>query len=85
MSEMSSRNEIGPRGATKYCRRFGQLAMQLGYIDADHLAAALRRQREDAAAGRPHRLVGAILFQEGAMSTEQIEETLRAVFRDVPR
>ncbi|MBD5803784.1 hypothetical protein AZOA_32250 [Azoarcus sp. Aa7] len=82
---MSRRNEIEPQGATKYCRRFGQLAMQLGYIDADHLAAALRRQREDAAAGRPHRLVGAILFQEGTMSTEQIEETLRAVFRDVPR
>lgn len=82
---MSSRNKIGAQGATKYCRRFGQLAMQMGYIDADQLAAALRLQREDAAAGRPHRLVGAILFHEGAMSPEQIEETLRAVFRDVPR
>lgn len=81
---MSRRNEIGPQGATKYCRRFGQLAMRMGYIDADQLAAALRLQREDAAAGRPHRLVGAILFHEGAMSPEQIEETLRAVFLDVP-
>lgn len=82
---MSSRNEIEPQGTTKYCRRFGQLAMQMGYIDGNQLAAAFRRQREDEAGGRPHRLVGAILFQEGAMSAEQIEEVLRAVFRDVGR
>lgn len=67
--------------STKYCRQFWQLAIKMGFIDSIQLDAALERQRRDIAAGRPGRLVGAILYQEGIMSAEQMEEVLKVMSR----
>lgn len=65
----------------KYCRLYGQLAVEMGFVSDRQLMAAFQRQAEETSRGRRHRLVGQILFDEGWMSSEQIEEVLRALFR----
>lgn len=79
---MPVRSELEPQTLTRYCSRFAELAIQMGFIDHSQLNQAVQRQREDAATGRPHRSIGGVLFQAGAMTPEQIEVVLRAVFHD---
>jgi hypothetical protein len=67
----------------KYCPRFGELAVAMGFITGAQLDAALRMQADDEAAGRPHRLLGVILFDRDWMSGEQIERVLDALFRSL--
>jgi hypothetical protein len=67
----------------KYCPRFGELAVAMGFITGAQLDAALRVQVDDEAAGRPHRLLGVILFDRDWMSGEQIERVLDALFRSL--
>ena len=65
----------------KYCALYGQLAVEMGFVSERQLMAAFQRQAEEAARGQPHRLGGQILFDEGWISSEQIEEVLKALFR----
>jgi len=59
------------------CPRFGTAAVQLGYISAEQLKAALMEQLEDDLQGRPHRVLGAILAAKGWLGSEQITEILK--------
>lgn len=65
----------------KYCPRFGQIAVEKGYITPDQLQVALCIQHEDSIAGRPHRYLGVILFDNDWMSGGQIDEVLTTLFR----
>jgi len=67
----------------KYCPRFGQLAVELGYVSAEQLKQALGDQVDDNLTGRPHRILGAIFFDHGYMSPGQIEEVLNLMFKRV--
>ncbi len=67
--------------ADKYFKRFGQIAVEKGYITEDDLMKALKIQVEDDLKGRPHRLLGNILFQMGAMHIKEIEDTLEELFK----
>lgn len=80
---MANRGEMEPQTLTRYCSRFGELAVEMGFINRHQLTKAFQRQGEDLATGRAHRSIGGILFQEGAMTAEQIELVLRAVLHDV--
>lgn len=64
----------------KYCPRFGQIAVQRGYITDEQLKQALCLQVEGNLAGEKHRLIGTILFDLDMMTTEQIEEVLNILF-----
>lgn len=65
----------------KYCPRFGEIAVEKGFITAEELDAALRIQLEDELAGRPHRYLGVILFDNDWMTGEQIDEVLTTLFK----
>lgn len=67
----------------KYCRRFGEIAIRLGFItEAQFLSAALECQRDDEWPERPYRPLGAILFEKDWMTGEEIDRVLDVLFRD---
>lgn len=67
----------------KHCRRFGEIAVRLGFItEAQFLAAALDCQREDESPGRPYRPLGAVLFEKDWMTADQIDRVLSVLFQD---
>jgi hypothetical protein len=57
-------------------KRFGVTAVKLGFITSDQLVEALAVQvAEDISTG-DHDLIGKILFEQGIMTEEQIDEVL---------
>ena len=78
---MTSYNEPPRDISRKYCPRFGEIAVERGYITDAQLQRALRTQRDDECAGRAHRFLGVILFDQDWMTSEQIEDVLTRLFR----
>ena len=58
-------------------RRFGFIAIEKGFIKADHLFEALMKQREQEIGGVERRPLGMILKDLGYLSISQIEEVLQ--------
>ena len=56
--------------------RFGHIAVQGGFITIDQILAALKVQVEDDLAEDPHRLLGRILCEQGAMTWAQVGKVL---------
>ncbi len=56
--------------------RFGSIAYHRGYVTKEQLQQALAEQVEDNLAGRPHRLLGAILLEKGWITPEQEKAVL---------
>lgn len=53
--------------------RFGEVAVELGYITPGQLKEALVEQAADETSGRPHRLIGSILCDRGWLTLGQRE------------
>ena len=62
--------------SNKYCRRFGNIAVEKGFISGDQLKKAISEQVEDDLSGRPHRMIGMILFEKNIMTIQQIDIVL---------
>jgi hypothetical protein len=60
-------------------RRFGVTAVQAGHIIQDKLLKALSAQVIDNLDGKPHRLIGEILHDQGAITLAQIDEVLQTL------
>jgi hypothetical protein len=58
-------------------RRFGFIAIEEGFIKADHLFEALMRQRAQETGGLERRPLGMILKDLGYLSVSQIDEVLQ--------
>jgi hypothetical protein len=65
----------------KYCPRFGQIAVESGFIDKAQLTAALALQVHQELDGLGHRLLGEILFEKEWMSAPQIDQVMTTLFR----
>jgi hypothetical protein len=60
-------------------KRFGVIALEQKYITVNQLVDAIRTQvKEEIEEGR-HRLIGAILFEQGVMSMSQINHVLTII------
>ena len=57
--------------------RFGELAVQAGYVSPTDVEKALEVQRQRDGVGESHKLLGLILLEMGAISNEQLIATLR--------
>ena len=64
-----------------YCRRFGQVAVERGYITPEQLKEALSEQVDDDLAKKRHRLLGEILFEKYWMTTNQVVAVLDEALR----
>ncbi|MDP3297492.1 MAG: hypothetical protein Q8N09_07885 [Thermodesulfovibrionia bacterium] len=73
---------IGKKGCVIYGVRFGQTAVELGFITKEQLKKALCQQVENDLAHKPHRLLGEICFQNGWMTSKQIEIVLNKLLED---
>jgi hypothetical protein len=58
--------------------RFGEMALQLGYITEAQLEEGLRVQRERVERGEDHMLLGLVLLRLGYVETGHLIEILRA-------
>jgi hypothetical protein len=65
------------------CRRFGTIAVKYNFISKDQLKEAIIEQLEEDLAGKEHRLIGAILFEKGWMTWEQVDRVLKDLFAEV--
>ncbi|WP_018990385.1 hypothetical protein [Aromatoleum toluclasticum] len=65
----------------KYCPRFGQIAIELGFLTESQLTDALARQVREELSGQGHRLLGAILFDTDILSATQVEQITTELFR----
>jgi hypothetical protein len=65
-------------------KRFGVLAVEKGFVRADHVIEALRIQvTEDIDKGE-HRLIGRILLEQGLLALPQIDEVLDSMGKNLP-
>ena len=74
-------NDVRKRISQKYCLRFGQIAVESGFIDETQLAQALACQVHQELDGDGHRLLGQILFEKDWMTAAQIDQVMTEMFR----
>ena len=60
-------------------KRFGTIAIDLGFITQDQLVEALTIQVRDNILNKPHRKIGEILVDQGWMTEDQQCEVLRTM------
>jgi len=63
----------------KYCPRFGQTAVEMGFITESQLKEALCLQVDGNLARQRHRLLGTILFDKGWMNSDQVEKVMNSL------
>ncbi len=68
-----------------YFKRFGQVAVERGFISPEQLKEALSEQVDDDLANTRHRLLGDILFEKKYMTANQIEAVLDETIGFLPR
>lgn len=73
--------ELNNKISSKYCARFGQIAVELNYVSEGRLKEAICLQVDDDIAGREHRLIGTIMFENDWMTSEQIETVLNITLK----
>lgn len=56
--------------------RFGNLAVQMGFITREQLIEALTEQVDDDLDRKPHRPLGSILIARGWMTVRQVDTVL---------
>ena len=63
----------------KLDKRFGAVAIDKGFITLENLIEAMKIQISENLEGIDHRLIGQILWEEGYIKTEQINEVLKSM------
>ncbi len=61
----------------KFKKRFGEIAVEKGFITLDQLQEGLDLQKNNDSKGLEHRLIGSILYRQGYMTMEQVIEVLK--------
>lgn len=62
------------------CRRFALIAVERGFISAEQAKSALAQQMDEDLANKPHRVIGAILMDNGWITAERIDSVLNELF-----
>jgi hypothetical protein len=63
----------------KLDKRFGAVAVKKGFVTLENLYEAMKIQISEDLEDTDHRLIGLILWEEGYIKTEQINEVLKAM------
>ena len=58
-------------------QRFGQTAVRKGYVTQQQVDEALAQQKNLATQGAPHKLIGMIMLEMGALGTTELIDVLR--------
>ncbi len=57
----------------QYNPRFGEIAIDKGFVTEKQINEALAEQAEDDFSNKPHRFVGSILFEHGWITKKQLD------------
>ncbi len=60
--------------------RFGEIAVDMGFVTEEQLKEAMVEQVEDNLSNHPHRFIGYILFENGWITNEQFDNVLNILF-----
>jgi len=60
-------------------KRFGQVAIEKGFLNEEQIIEALEIQAREKNEKRAHRLLGAILVEQGFLTDDQVEEILNTM------
>ncbi len=71
-----------PKKIEVYEKRFGNIAIDMGFITLDELIRALEIQVQEEFNKGERRLIGQILFELKIMTSEQIQQVLADIFED---
>jgi hypothetical protein len=73
-------NELNPD--EKYALRFGEVAIDLGFIDGEQLQEALLEQfsLNDSARFRHRKLIGELLVEKGWLTLHQVDLVLKYLY-----
>ena len=80
---MSIDTDMLKKVSGKYCPRFGQIALEMGFITENQMVEAFRYQHQQSLSGQEHHLLGNILLDRGWMTSNQVEEVLNSLFRKI--
>ena len=69
-------------GEKELDKRFGIIAIKMGFITQEQLIHAFRIQVEENLEKGEHRLIGAILLDQGIMTMQQIDEVIGMFGKD---
>ena len=69
-------SDITDNVSQKYTPRFGQIAVEKGFVTSEQVKQALLEQIDDDLAHKPHRQLGMILLEKGWMNVQQVEAVL---------
>ncbi len=53
--------------------RFGKVAIYMEFVTVEQLKEALAKQVEEDLTGKPHRLIGRILFEHGWITRDELD------------
>lgn len=65
-------------------RQFGEIAAELGFVTPEQVDSALAHQGGLAKSGAPHKLIGVIMIEMGAMNTMQVVRVLKTMAPTAP-
>ncbi len=74
-------NVLNKELSKKYCPRFGQIAVDMGFVTTEQVKEALAEQLNDDIANRRYRLIGEIIFMKGWLTIKEIEIVLNELFK----
>ncbi len=63
-------------------KRFGTIAVDMGYITIEQLLDAMEIQVREDVARKKHRIIGRILYDMGLLTFPQIERVMRSLNSD---
>lgn len=75
------RKNIMKNISRKYCPRFGQVAVGMGFITEEQMIEAFRCQVGEELSGQGHRLLGSILMDKDWMTSDQVEQVLNVLMK----
>ena len=64
----------------RYRKLFGEVALEMGYVNAAQLYEALTVQQRRKTEGLPDKLLGQVLLELGHVTTEQIQEIVEKLY-----
>ena len=76
-------DDIKKKLSEQYCPRFGQLAVEFGFITREQLIEALACQVDEELSGKKRRLLGQILLEIESMSASQIDHVMTQLFKQM--
>ena len=66
-----------------HCQRFGEIAVQKGFVSLEEVKSAIGEQIDDDVNGREHRLLGTILYDNGFITEYQVDVVLQELKKNL--